>query len=269
MMCETPETSDPLWPFVRLNGHVSAKVWTAYKHSDSQPYVYKVVSREEATVHRRMKHAAVIPVEVRVVELRTLMFMPYVPTMHACLPYMPMAARLSALVNVAEALQHVHSKGYVHRDVKPENILYDQQMGKAFLTDFGYATKVGVETHPCYTPLYASPHALMRRLSCKYTPAYHDDVWSFGILVLECFIGAHAIYRECETEEQLRATQPQFQLSVASGNITTGFKPLDQLVRGTVCSPDYYWDWPRIIERLKTVCASATPTPATPSGSTE
>jgi len=39
---------------------------------------------------------------------------------------------------VAEALDYIHTQGYVHRDVKPGNILFDAQ-GHAFLSDFGVA----------------------------------------------------------------------------------------------------------------------------------
>jgi serine/threonine-protein kinase len=39
---------------------------------------------------------------------------------------------------VAEALDYIHTQGYVHRDVKPGNILFDA-LGHAFLSDFGVA----------------------------------------------------------------------------------------------------------------------------------
>src|SRR4029077_14850122 len=42
------------------------------------------------------------------------------------------------LAEVAEALDYVHAQGYVHRDVKPGNILFDAN-GHAFLSDFGVA----------------------------------------------------------------------------------------------------------------------------------
>jgi len=51
------------------------------------------------------------------------------------LPVKPASLR-DWLPHVAAALDHVHQQGYLHRDVKPANILFDQH-GNAFLSDFG------------------------------------------------------------------------------------------------------------------------------------
>ena len=49
------------------------------------------------------------------------------------------------LIAVAEALDYIHGQGFVHRDVKPGNILFDSQ-GHAFLSDFGVAKVLASST---------------------------------------------------------------------------------------------------------------------------
>src|SRR5690349_3622967 len=46
---------------------------------------------------------------------------------------------------VAEALDYIHKQGYVHRDVKPANILFDDH-GNAYLGDFGVAKAIAAQT---------------------------------------------------------------------------------------------------------------------------
>ena len=65
------------------------------------------------------------------------------------------------LPDIAAALDYVHAKGYVHRDVKPANILFDAE-GNAFLSDFG-VTKVLTKAEtgglsPRQPPAWCSAH---------------------------------------------------------------------------------------------------------------
>ncbi len=74
---------------------------------------------------------------------------------------------------LAVALARVHSKGWVHHDVKPANVLL-ARTGHAILTDFGIARRAG-EPSPAGSLGYLSPERMAGRMSDP-----RDDVYGFG-----------------------------------------------------------------------------------------
>ncbi len=52
---------------------------------------------------------------------------------------LPLNEAMGALRDVTAALVQAHSKGIVHRDLRPNNVLWEEDTGQALLTDFGIA----------------------------------------------------------------------------------------------------------------------------------
>ena len=89
---------------------------------------------------------------------------------------------------IVTAVAHCHASGVVHRDLKCENILLDEQMNVK-VCDFGFAAlvqspTVNLTTH-CGSYAYAAPEILTNK---PYVGA-QSDVWSLGVILYAMTVG--------------------------------------------------------------------------------
>lgn len=91
---------------------------------------------------------------------------------------------LSLYRQMLDAMTYINEQNKVHRDLKPDNILLDEN-GELKIADFGLARDVETKmTKGVCTPLYAAPEVL------NLEP-YNEkcDVWSAGLILYEMLTG--------------------------------------------------------------------------------
>ena len=112
---------------------------------------------------------------------------------------------------VVQAVSFCHSKGLMHRNLKPDNILIEED-GSVKLSDFTLS-RMGVQPDGAYTPedpkerersgrearrlWYRAPEMLFR----KNTYAFEVDLWSVGCLLAELGLGEPLFCGETEVEQ--------------------------------------------------------------------
>jgi len=188
-----------------------SRTYVAMERSLSRRVVVKVLSPElaagvsvdrfkrEILLAAQMQHPHVVPVLSSGDASGLPWFtMPYVEgeSLRTRLARGPLATgeAVSVLRDVARALAFAHSRGVVHRDIKPDNVLLSQ--GSATVTDFGIAKAIsaartgGGETLTMAgtsigTPAYMAPEQAAGDPDIDH----RSDIYAFGCMAYEVFTG--------------------------------------------------------------------------------
>lgn len=178
---------------LKLNRCVALKMILAGEWASADEVLRFHIEIEAAA---QLRHPNIVPVyEVGQVEGRHFFTMPLIEgrSLAASMadgPFEPCrAARL--LESVAQAVQHAHDHGVIHRDLKPGNILLDGD-GRPHLTDFGVARLTYEQSHltgvgqVLGTPHYMSPEQAAGEVD-TIGPA--SDIYSLGAALYAMLTG--------------------------------------------------------------------------------
>nr|CAD7454989.1 unnamed protein product [Timema tahoe] len=92
---------------------------------------------------------------------------------------------------LASALEHLHMRDLVHRDVKLDNILvFKSDFSRIKLCDFGETRREGtlVRRRNEWLP-YSPPEVMLTNTDETYKAVTSHDVWQFGIVIFVCLTG--------------------------------------------------------------------------------
>jgi Protein tyrosine and serine/threonine kinase len=149
---------------------------------------------------------------------------------------------LSTAHDIASAMQYIHERGYIHGDLSGNNIMFssapnDDRGFKALVGDFGLARELnGNALHPSGGTISHMPPEILSG-SGELTQAV--DIWSFGIILHELWVGKRAwagmrhvaiIYQITQLEKRLLlpedcVSEPLRQLCAACQAIDPAQRP--------------------------------------------
>ncbi len=131
---------------------------------------------------------------------------------------LPQATAVSYVQQIGRALQAVHSKGLLHRDVKPQNIMIHQLTGEAVLIDFGIARELTQNPTQTHTSIVSEGYAPIEQYLPKAYRSAATDVYGLAATLyslLTAQIPVAAVLRDRTPLTPLQQLRPDVREGVA------------------------------------------------------
>ena len=126
------------------------------------------------------------------------------------------------VAGITSGVRHIHHLGFVHADLKPENIVVHGQVAK--ICDFGLARRDGDAcSFPAVgTAAYMAPELLATPgvMQFSYTAAQPADIWAVGIVL-------HAVLFRDLPWEQAKSSDPDYGRFLTGGGVSDQAYPFD------------------------------------------
>jgi serine/threonine protein kinase len=176
---------------VRLKREVAIKVIDAVYRADE---AYRARFEREAQAIAQLEHPHIVRLyrygEVSGLFYMAMQYIPgqdlhdYLGELKAQQEWLPALEAARLVRELCGALDYAHSKGIIHRDVKPSNIMLGED-GRSYLTDFGLALLADGETKG---NIFGSPHYVAPEQAISSAGVVpQSDLYAVGVILYEMF----------------------------------------------------------------------------------
>ena len=181
---------------VYLGEHITSKEKVAFKlfHAYIDNNVKKEQFMNEANLISKLKHPQIVQLlDIGFNDTTPFLIMKYFPNGSLLHIYpkgfiLPIEVIIRYVKQIADALQYAHNRNIVHCDIKPENILLDNESNPV-LSDFGIAkiapnSQLQTVHPPEGTPIYMAPEQFKGE-----SPRVESDQYALAVVIYEWLCG--------------------------------------------------------------------------------
>jgi serine/threonine-protein kinase len=221
-----------------------ATVYRAYDPMFEREVALKILKREslkdaqvrerferETKIIARLEHAAIVPVYDVGRDRDQLFFVMRYMTGGSLIERIQRGTLSLAeighiLQRIAAALDYAHSKGVIHRDVKPGNILFDE-FENAYISDFGIAKFAQSAARLTHSGIIGTPTHMSPEQARGEDVDSRSDIYSLGVILFEMLSGKTPF--EATTPLGLafkHAAEPPPHIRDINPNLPAGVEPI-------------------------------------------